>query len=65
MRNVEPSSLVPPGFVVVSADEDRTGVVLSVRSGRDERFMSQVRDNLGESIAVILDDLRICLCRVG
>jgi hypothetical protein len=36
MRNLEPSSLVPPGFIVVSAGENQTGVVLSVRSGRDE-----------------------------
>ena len=37
MRNyLKPSSLVPPGFVVVSAAEDQAGVVLSVHSDRDK-----------------------------
>jgi zinc-finger of transposase IS204/IS1001/IS1096/IS1165 len=37
MRSLEPSSLVPPGLVVVSAAEDQEGVLLSVRSLHKER----------------------------
>jgi hypothetical protein len=34
MRNLQASSLVPPGFVVESAEDDRDGVFLRVRSAR-------------------------------